>query len=404
MELFANGLLKNKNALLLFVTQSFISIVDKILSIGLIWYVAKNLGAFHVPWFLTMAFLPHVFTSFMSARTIHRFGVLSVIRLSELFRFFVLLITFFILQFIPLSPSLLLMTIYSMTFLVGIGAGFFTPAILSAPPLLVPKDKIVGLNALIDSSFSLSMIIGASLAAILLNHISIKTLIGITSLIYLFCFFAQKYIIVIGKNDIEDELSPSANFRHTLSKYQDIKNLLTVFLLFNLVLTPLFVIIPWYVDKVYHGTASDLSLLEGSMGAGAFVMAIIVSTFSISVSENKRLPMISLIGIIFGILFGLFVITKTSLEGALCMALIGAISTFLNIQVLTYFQTHAHENDVPIIMTAVNIISTASMPLSFFVSGILLPLVDAKTFGLCCGLLSIMLSLSLPIFMKEKYS
>jgi hypothetical protein len=95
-----------------------------------------------------------------------------------------------------------------------------------------------------------------------------------------------------------------------------------------------------------------------------------------------------------------FSFSKSTIEASCLLFLIGILSTFLNVQVLTYFQTSLKEHEVPSIMVAVNIISAASMPLSFAISGILFPIVDIPRFALICGLLTMLIAFALPAFLK----
>jgi hypothetical protein len=74
--------------------------------------------------------------------------------------------------------------------------------------------------------------------------------------------------------------------------------------------------------------------------------------------------------------------------------------TFLNIQVLTYFQLALLPDEVPAIMTAVNVISAASLPLSLSISGLLFPHVHIPGFALICGFLVIIIALLIPQLFK----
>ena len=135
--------------------------------------------------------------------------------------------------------------------------------------------------------------------------------------------------------------------------------MLLIFLFINIVFTPILVMIPWYVENVFKGNGSDLAWIEAAMGAGAFLTGMYLSLSAFTVKADKRIGMIA-----------------------------------------TYFQTSLKEHEVPSIMVAVNVISAASMPLSFAISGILFPIVDIPRFALICGLLTMLTAFGLPIFLK----
>jgi predicted MFS family arabinose efflux permease len=290
-----------------------------------------------------------------------------------------------------------------MVFLIGVGTSLFTPAILSSPPLLVPENKIIALNGLLDSTLSISSILGAVLSVFLLNFVDLQGLILINAICFLVAFFLQlglKKITIenLDNNQEEPHVSPIT----VLKKYPDIGKMLLSFLILNLILAPIFVLIPWYVDNVYKGDSSSLSIIEGAMGLGAFLMGIVISITKFEVKEKDRVKMIAIISFIFGICFTLFSQTNATYQAAIILFLFGSFLTFLNIQVLTYFQTEASEGDVPAIMTSVNLISNAAMPLSLSLSGIVFPLVDVKQLALFSGISIILIAFLMPTIIRGK--
>ena len=96
---------RERNAWLIFVSQLVSSISEKMLSIGLIWYITKNLGANFVAWFLTCAFLPHLLLTFYSSRVIQSWGILKTIKITTVFRSLILLICFLLLNLIKIHSN-----------------------------------------------------------------------------------------------------------------------------------------------------------------------------------------------------------------------------------------------------------------------------------------------------------
>ncbi|MGZ3809960.1 MAG: hypothetical protein ACXVCE_17885, partial [Bacteriovorax sp.] len=76
-------ILKDKNALLIFVSQLVSTICDKMMSIGLVWYLTSHFSINVVPWYLAGCFLPHLLMAFFSTGFINRVGVLKTVILSE---------------------------------------------------------------------------------------------------------------------------------------------------------------------------------------------------------------------------------------------------------------------------------------------------------------------------------
>lgn len=395
--------LKDRNSLFIFLSQLITSVADKMLSLGLIWYITKSIGANHVSWFLACAFLPHLIFSFFSTKIIHYLGTIKTMVMTTIFRSIVLLIYFLLLFLNILEINHLHFSLFAMVFLIGVGTSLFTPAILSSPPILVSENKIIALNGLLDSTLSISNILGAVLSVFLLNFMDLKGLIFINFVCFLVAFFLQ---LGLKKINNEDSSHPTESSHvspiSVLKKYPDIKKMLLSFLILNLILAPIFVLIPWYVDNVYRGDSSSLSIIEGAMGLGAFLMGIIISITKFEVKEKDRVKMIATISFIFGICFTLFSQSTATYQAAIILFFFGSFLTFLNIQVLTYFQTEANEADVPAIMTSVNLISNAAMPLSLSLSGIVFPIVDVKLLAMFSGATIILIAFLMPTIIRGK--
>jgi DHA3 family macrolide efflux protein-like MFS transporter len=398
-----NGVLNERNATLVFASQFISTICDKMMSIGLVWFLTTNFSINIVPWFLAVSFLPHVFMSFFSPKIIGRFGILKTVIGTEFFRAIVLIILYGLLFKIPENSHSFLTILFIASFFVGVGSSIFNPAILSLPPQLVPEEQVPGLNALLDTSFSLSNILGAAFSIFLLNIFDIKALVLINALSFAVAGILQSR--VKKKAESLSEMSPAQVPISTiavLKKHSLIRRMLISFLCINIIFTPILVMIPWFVENIYKGSGSDLSIIEGAMGLGAFLTGLVLTITATTIADNKRVGMVTAVCFLFGLFFQIFSLTTTTAEGAAIMFMIGVLSTFLNVQVLTFFQTALHESEVPAIMVAVNLISAASMPLSFALSGLLFPIVDIPKFALISGLLTCLASFLMPAFLKIK--
>lgn len=403
MRNLKSGILSDSNAFIVFISQLMSTICDKMMSIGLVWYLTTEYSINVVPWFLAVSFLPHIFMSFYSSKIINKHGTLKTVITTEYFRGAVLLILFGALFFIPEKSTAFLSALFIASFLVGIGSSVFNPAILSLPPVLVETEKVPALNALLDTSFSISNILGAACSIVLLNVFDIKVLVVINAISFFAAAIMQRRVKLTHQESAMDEnetqkIGPMA----VLKKYPAIMKMLLSFLFINVVFTPILVMIPWYVENVFKGNGSDLAWIEAAMGVGAFVTGIYLSLSAFTVRDDKRIGMIAIVCFLFGLFFQAFSFSKSTSEASFLLFLIGILSTFLNVQVLTYFQTSLEEREVPSIMVAVNIISAASMPLSFAISGILFPVVDIPKFALICGLLTMLIAFCLPTFLKTK--
>lgn len=397
-------ILKDKNTSLIFISQLLSTVCDKMMSIGLVWYLTTAYSINIVPWFLAVSFLPHLFMSFYSSKIIARHGILKTVIATEWIRGVILLILLGLLFLVPEKSNAALVCLFGATFFIGIGSSVFNPAILSLPPVLVESDKVQSLNALLDTSFSVSNILGAACSIFLLNMFDIKILVLINAVSFFVAAFLQSRVNVKKMQEVPKEVDgePAVGLKVILRKYPVIARMLVSFLFINLVFAPILVMIPWYVENVFKGNASDLALIEGAMGLGAFLTGMTLTLSGIVVRDEKRIGMIAIICFLFGLFFQVFSFSRSTAEASFLLFLIGVLSTFLNVQVLTYFQTALEEHEVPSIMVGVNIISAASMPLSFAISGLLFPVVEIPSFALLCGMMTMLISFFMPTFLKSK--
>lgn len=393
-------ILNDRNALRIFVSLLVSTICEKMMSIGLVWYFTKNFSVNVVPWFLTISFLPHLLMAFYSTGIINRLGPLRTVVSTSFFRAAVLFLLYGGFFILDLQGSTLLTGLFVAGFFVGLGSSLFNPSVLSLPPLLVAPDKIVGLNALIDSSMSISTIMGATFAIFLLNLVSLKTLILLNAISFLFAGLLQMGLESNIQGAVATTEGAHIGPKTVLKKYPDMARMLISFLFLNLIFTPILVMIPWYVEKIYNGDSSSLATIEGSMGLGAFLTGVFMSLANFQLEGEKRINMIALISFLFGAFFLIFSFSQHTWHGAFVLFCIGVLSTFLNIQVLTYFQTSLPEEEVPAIMTAVNIISAASVPLSLSFSGLIFPYVYIPSFAKISGAIVILIALVMPKFLR----
>ena len=134
MEGITLVILRDKSAMTIFVSQLVSSICDKMMSIGLIWFLVKTYSISVVPWYLAICFLPHLVMAFFSTEIISQRGTLKVVIQSEFFRGIVLVTLFLGIYLFNWEGNRLLISLFVGGFLTGLGSSIFNPAILSLPP------------------------------------------------------------------------------------------------------------------------------------------------------------------------------------------------------------------------------------------------------------------------------
>ncbi len=396
-------ILRDRNVAIIFSSQLVSAVCDKMMSIGLVWYITKNFSVSMVPWYLTLSFLPHLIFSFFTTELINRFTPLRAVLFAEFFRAAVLLMFAGSIFFFNLSGTGELYGLFICTFFFGIGSSIFNPAVLSLPPQVVSADKVTGLNALLDSSVSISTVVGAALGVVLLNYMNLTTLITLNAVSFIWAGLLQLRLKVLDQPTAESTAVESVSPRTTLKKYPAISRVLLSFLFINLAFTPILVFIPWIVQEVYHGTSATMSAMEGAMGLGAVASAVYYTITGMRLNGASRTRLITFVAFMFGVLFVVLTYTGNLLQGGIVLFMVGLLSAFLNIEVLSYFQTAVNEQEVPAIMTAVNLISVASIPLSMTLTGVVFPYVNVPDFAMVCGGCTVLISIFLPRLLQSEH-
>lgn len=109
--------------------------------------------------------LPPVLFSFVAGSVIDRVPKKYIIISSNLFRSLLAISYIFTLRWFDTYPSLLLLTVYVITFLGSSMGSFYNPSVLAKLPLLVGEDKLVVSNSLFNMTAALAQLVGLILIA-----------------------------------------------------------------------------------------------------------------------------------------------------------------------------------------------------------------------------------------------
>ena len=75
--------LRDKNSQIIFLSQLVSAVCEKMMSIGLIWFLTKEYSINIVPWFLALSFFPHLLMAFYSTPIINRIGPMKTVISAE---------------------------------------------------------------------------------------------------------------------------------------------------------------------------------------------------------------------------------------------------------------------------------------------------------------------------------
>lgn len=349
---------------ILIVGQLLAQLSDRMLTIGLIWIISKNFGAEMVTWYLVVGGLPHLLFFALSAKLIQFFGALHVVIGADVIRSVIYLFAGFIVQ--NISEQTDLYKIMALIFATSTMAAFFNPAIYTLPVEIETGEGVQKLTARITAVNSISTVLGPILGILCFQALGLQGLFFSTAFFYLvsgFCGVALRSRIALGeKPPIRDEKKIGLKLSPLII------SMLLVFLMMNLLTTPMQILIPTMAKNNFSGGFNSLATLEIGLGFGIAIGGIILSFFAIK-TKPLLYTWIFLIGI--SISFITFQFSQNIWIAGLLLMALGLFVGLANILILNIFQSQPHPELVPKVMSLVNLISSAAVPLSLLAAGLL---------------------------------
>ncbi|MBB2950921.1 MULTISPECIES: MFS transporter [Sphingobacterium] len=218
-----------------------------------------------------------------------------------------------------------LWSIYILLMLRSVGSAFHAPAMKSIIPVMAPKSKLVRIAGINEIIQSISIICGPMLGAVCLLTFGMSTvmlldvagaIIACTSLL----FVSIPHVTDIGKSakSILQDMKGGAT---AILRNKGMSWLMASEVVVNFFVMPIVAVMPLMTLHYFHGSAYQVSLIEGLYGIGLLVGGVILSVW------NPKLKKVTLI--IFGF-------SGLGLVLALCGAL--PSSFFITYAVLTIGQ------------------------------------------------------------------
>lgn len=375
--------LRDPDALKLFGGQFISQACDKMMSVGLVWVLTQKYSAEVIPWFLAVGAAPHLFFALHAGAWTMRIGPLKTIVRTDFLRG--LLFVALGVAWPWVGDSAQLPVIFAAVLLSNVAATLFNPAILSLPVFLVEGEGLTQLTALIDSCFSFGNILGPLLSAVLYPWLGLRGLFIFNGASYFVATMLEAGIVPRVSASAAGEANSSAESPRLFSVLRGDRLLafmLGGFLAINLFLGPLLAFLPLFVKTRYHGSIHTLAFLETAVAVGMASGSAALSVLHAAGGLGRKISG-AMIGVAFAYLA--FVLVPSARLGCFCLVALGFSLSLVNIFALNLFQIRPKPQEVPVVMSLVNLISVASLPFSMSVLGLLLKVSDIHRLALFFG-------------------
>lgn len=348
---------------------------DKLLVMGLIWTVADKFSAAWIPWILGLSAVPHILFFAKAPLWVQKFGSLKILIRTDFGRglIYTLLAALLMTGMVSAEAS---GQVFLATVIVANLASHFLAALFNTAIFVYPTDEIKNekdLNqatSLIESCFTLSNVIGPALGAILFKWLGLGGLALVNAATYFVAGALETSMEKYQEASAGLAKPPeTATVTQVLHEDHFAALVLACFLFLNLFLTPILVLLPLYAKTVYQGSISTLSGLEFSFGVGAVLGSLLTSQLSQKISLMNRIRGGATLVALFYLLFAF---GKNFELGVSALFFLGVALSMVNVSLILFFQTRPNPSLIPAIMSWVNLITVAALPVSMMVSGYLL--------------------------------
>ncbi len=349
------------------------------LLVGLAWVLLERAGSGAFAWFLAVAALPHLLLAACAGRWVSALGVLRAAVAADAARgaLFVALAA----AWPALPASRQVAALFAAGFFSNAAGALFNPALMSLPAAIAGPEAVQGVTALLDASLSSANVVGPACAAALYPRLGLRGLLLLNGLSYAAAALTESRVRERSSRAGADD-GPARAWPEVLRGDRLTRFLLGNFLAMNLLLAPLFVFLPLFARQAYGGTIATLAWLESALALGNLAAS---AALSLRASAGGAGASLAAGMSAAAASYLLFALTRAPWQGCLCLGLLGFFQAAANVFALTLFQTRPRPSDVPVVMSLVNAISTASLPLSMGALALIVARVDARALALGCS-------------------
>ncbi|MHA1669615.1 MAG: MFS transporter [Promethearchaeota archaeon] len=274
-------------------------------------------------------------------------------------------------------------TVISVNIIRSVFQTFHRPASASIIPLMVPKNKLSQMNGLQQLSTGIVSTVGPIIAAGLLLIFDISEILWFDVISFIVAFslllcisipkISTKHLQIQANSSLKKVKKPSMiqDFKEGINVIRNLRGLNTIIilvLLANFLITPMIVLLSYFVKFDHNGSVSDLALVSGIMQAATIIGALVVSIRK----EWKNKLRVFIIGILM-IYSGIAIIGITPTGQFWIMYIGGFIACFgvpiITAMFLTLIQTVVPIDNIGRVSSNLDMLGTIFMPLGMLISG-----------------------------------
>jgi MFS family permease len=260
----------------------------------------------------------------------------------------------------------------------GVMGALFAPAFQALVPDLVPNDRLATANSINQMSTQASTLVGQALGGVLYVAWGPAVLLLIDAVSFAYAGIATGFLP--ADRSVQQM---TTSLRLAFERYaaetragmayvwgrSGMTAVLAIFAGVNCLFMPVFVLLPFYAREVLGAGPEWYGFLLSGSGVGALAGSVAASVVLRKVRAHAAVVRVCLGGVAAGVL--LLAATDSTWLALAAFVAIGALSSTINVTVITAFQSAAPANVRGRVMALVIALGTAAVPIGMGLGGVL---------------------------------
>ncbi len=390
--------LLNQNFVLLWQGQLVSIIGDNAFSIAMMFWLMHKTGSASLMGLIMMvSTIPAVVLGPIAGVFADRYSRWKIIMFSDLFRG-ILTVGFAVFVFLlPDANDIVVSALIAVSIISSIIGSLFRPAIISSIPQIVPSEKLNKANSLNTISTELTNTIGRGIGGILFRILGAPLMFLFDG--FSFIYSAASMIFVKIPQEFPDKKNISNKIPDFLHDIKDglmfvINNRGLTYLVFlttvgNFLITPFFVLLPFYVENILKANADWYGYLLAGLSVGMIMGAGIAGALKLTGLFRSNLFISA--QLLFSLLFPLFGLIGDNKTAALIVILWGMSLGVMNTLIRTILQQTVPDWIRGRVFSVLGTISGGLYPIGLGLVGIIADLLNhnISPIFIICGLINI---------------
>ncbi|HKQ79434.1 MAG TPA: MFS transporter [Blastocatellia bacterium] len=256
------------------------------------------------------------------------------------------MITLSILMFFaPTAQSWILVGIFIVSVLLSAVGSFFSPAISASTADLVPKEKVAAATSTLQASDQISIRLGQAAGGTLFQILGAPFVLLIDGVTYLISAFSECFVTIPQKlpEKNSDWRGRIREFMHDIWEGLNyvranagLAQLFLIVTLLNFFLAQILGLYPFYIEDHLKLGPDWYGYLLATLGCGVLVGYLLAGTIKVSGRSRSRLMVACML--LTAAMCGLLGVIESPMAVAAVTVVIGVVSGFLNVGVMTILQ------------------------------------------------------------------